>query len=207
MASITGKFTLFNVKWTIEESRKKSPNIYYISYDRNVITLYTDFEGNRISTDILVSRFWEAAFKVILVQMQKAKLLNNSEFVSAYASLLEQAIVTLNVDNQYSGGFSLGIKQYSIRKNPQLAKEDVIGRFYCPTSQIEVTGNHTHEENIDTIFHEIVHAINHRLGLQDHKIDREDNVNVLSKLIAEIYRTITNKIFINESAIKKTRVK
>lgn len=198
-----GTFTLGGVPWKIEidnETCSLHNSVYISNPTKQIIKLRDSFEGgtNLLSYRNIMKNFWQAVLNEIIYVLMEYRKYATPYITTPYSSFVFQVIESLSSKpEEWDGHFNVGGKSYKVIVDNRRA-EEWFGKCYGDEGTIMLTTEREGEKYSDsfilqTLWHEILHAIAHELGLGDSKINSEKFVNTLSIFIVEILKTLKIK--------------
>lgn len=158
------------------------------------------YYSSKLNYDVMERFIWDGICTIIAYDVMYLNKDRTTEVVIPFSGLFYQAISTLtSKPGEWDGSFQLGGVSYMvIVDNKRGAEDDFHGRCN-PNSKIIylTTANGAYEYTDDfiyqTLFHEVIHAINAELGRDEHEMNAEPFVNTYSIFLYEVYKKLKIK--------------
>ena len=191
-----GSFTIGGVPWTIKINNGIDSN-WLTHLNCQEVFVKTEDNYSKFNYDSIEKNIYHAIINTLVTEYMYYSKYTVQE-LKPFSLLFKQAIDTLTCsENELDGSFILGNVEYSVIVDNTTARLDnFFGMCYYNNKMIKIASIDAKGEpmKIDfifqTIFHEILHAINGELGITDKSINSEKCVNVLAIFLYEVYKTL-----------------
>lgn len=202
-ATKIGTFTLGGIPWTIEldnETCIARDSTFCFNSALQIIKLRDTYGRDKLVLPYknVTKTLWEAILNEVICKTMEYRKLNVSEILVPYASLLFQVTETLtSKPGEWDGSFDIGGRTYNVVVDNR-ENDGWYGLCCNNEATIYLTtegedGPYTDSFTLQTLWHEILHAIAFELGRGNHKINSEKFVNPLSIFVTEIVSTLKIK--------------
>lgn len=191
-----GSFKLSGMDWSIEiDNEFCSQSSMAFNSSQQIIRIADNYDGVKLWHSNMERRIWDGIITGIIVENMQYRKLNQEDFLMPYTSFLFQALKSLtSVPGQWDGSFQVGGTEYAvITEDGKCSKEGCYGSCNAGAGVVYIsTGDDSYSDSfiLQTLFHEIAHAVAFEMGLFDSKINSEKFVNTLSNFVYEVWSTI-----------------
>ncbi len=191
-----GSFTIGGVPFSIKVNNGIDSN-WTTGISNQEVHVKTEDNYSKFNYDNIEKNIYHAIV-CLLVQDYMYYTKYSVQELKPFSLLFKQAIDTLtSTESELDGSFTLGNVEYSVVVDNVTAKlEHFFGICYYNNKMIKIANIDYRGEPINTdfifqtIFHEILHAINGELGYTGRSINSEKCVNILAILLYEVYKTL-----------------
>lgn len=199
-----GNFNIGGSEWTVNINNRlcEVNGVRWCKWlSKNELIITDSFGVGKVNYDVLEHTIWDGIITIVISNVMEFRELENKGIITAFSNFFHQAISTMTCKpGEWDGSFQLGAFSYIVKVDNEVGNnENFYGRCNPNLKVIQlVTDSNTVTYSDDfiyqTLFHEIVHAVNHEIGKGgDSKMDSEKFVNTLSIFLYEVYKTLKIK--------------